>query len=317
MSTTNNSTMLEVHKLNKRFGDVHAVNDLSFQIKKGEVFGFLGPNGAGKTTTMRIITCFIPATSGTVKVNGLDILEHSLEIRKKIGYLPENAPLYNDMMVNEYLSFVGELRGLKGSALSSAKNTMYQVCGLTNMTKRQIGKLSKGYRQRVCLAQAMIHDPDLLILDEPMAGLDPNQIIEIRELIKKIGKEKTVIYCSHILSEVSATCSTILIINDGISVATGTADELTSKSGQGILYNLRIKGDKEAVETKLAELPVVTNARITVSTDDWHQVAVTGEGKVDIGEDLFKCVVNNGWSLAELKREETTLEDVFTQLTRG
>lgn len=317
MSNTTNSIMLEVQKLNKRFGDVHAVKDLSFQIKKGEVFGFLGPNAAGKTTTMRIITCFIPATSGSVKIDGIDITEHSIEIRKKLGYLTENNPLYNDMHVDEYLSFVGKLRGLKGKRLTSAIDNMYQISGLGTVTKRQIGKLSKGFRQRVGLAQAMIHNPDLLILDEPMSGLDPNQIIEIRELIKNIGKEKTVIYCSHILSEVSATCSQILIINNGISVATGTPDELTSKTGQGNQYIMKIRGDKETIESGLKELPVVSKIKTDSYLDEWLQVKVTAEGNIEIGEDLFKCVVNNGWSLAELKREETSLEDVFTQLTRG
>ena len=309
--------MVEVQKLNKRFGHVQAVKDLAFQIRKGEVFGFLGPNGAGKTTTMRIITCFIPATSGTVIIDGRNTQEHSLEIRKQIGYLPENAPLYNDMIVNEYLTFVGKLRGLTGKSLTSAIDRMYQVCGLTTMTKREIGKLSKGFRQRVGLAQAMIHNPDLLIFDEPMAGLDPNQIVEIRELIKKIGKEKTVVYCSHILSEVSATCTRILIINEGTAVATGTADELTSKSGKGNQYRLKIKGDKETIRNRFAEMPVVSNAVIESSSDEWAKVLINAEGKVDIGEDLFKCVVDNGWSLAELKQEATSLEEIFTQLTRG
>lgn len=317
MSTTNNSIMIDVQKLNKRFGDVQAVKDLSFQIRKGEVFGFLGPNGAGKTTTMRIITCFIPATSGTVVINGADTREQSYEIRKKLGYLPESAPLYNDMIVHEYLSFVGKLHDLKGKALSSAIDRMYQVCGLTTMTKRQIGKLSKGFRQRVGLAQAMIHNPDLLIFDEPMAGLDPNQIIEIRELIKKIGKEKTVIYCSHILSEVSATCSTILIINEGTAVATGTADELTSKSGKGNQYRLKVKGDKDTIRERFAQLHAVSNAVIESSTNGWAKVLINAEGKADIAENLFKCVVDNGWSLAELKQETTSLEEIFTQLTRG
>ena len=317
MSTTNNSIMVEVQKLNKRFGNVHAVKDLTFQIRNGEVFGFLGPNGAGKTTTMRIITCFIPATSGTVVINGQDTREQSFDIRKKLGYLPENAPLYNDMIVNEYLTFVGKLHGLTGKSLSSAVDRMYQVCGLTTMTKREIGKLSKGFRQRVGLAQAMIHDPELLILDEPMSGLDPNQIVEIRELIKKIGKEKTVVYCSHILSEVSATCTRILIINEGTAVATGTADELTSKSGRGNQYRLKIKGDKETIRNRFAEMPVVSNAVIESSSDEWSKILINADGKVDIGEDLFKCVVDNGWSLAELKQEATSLEEIFTQLTRG
>ncbi len=316
MSTTN-SVILDVQKLNKRFGEVFAVKDLSFQVRKGEVFGFLGPNGAGKTTTMRIVTCFIPATSGSIRVDGQDIHEYSLQIRKKIGYLPENTPLYNDMQVNEYLAFVGKLRGLQNSKLSSAMDAMYQTCGLTTVVKRQIGKLSKGFRQRVGLAQALIHNPDLLILDEPTSGLDPNQIVEIRELIKNLGKEKTVVYCSHILPEVSATCSRILIINEGSSVATGTSDELTALSGKGNIYRLRLKADRESAESKLSTLPVVSKVKVESSSDGWLQILVSAEGTIDVGEDLFKCVVQNGWSLAELRRETTSLEETFAQLTRG
>jgi ABC-2 type transport system ATP-binding protein len=221
------------------------------------------------------------------------------------------------MLVNEYLAFVGKLRGLQDKKLLSAMDAVYQTCGLTTVVKRQIGKLSKGFRQRVGLAQAMIHNPDLLILDEPTAGLDPNQIVEIRELIKKLGKEKTVVYCSHILPEVSATCSKILIINEGSAVATGTAEELTSQSGKGNIYRLRIKADRESAETKLSTLPVVSKVKVESSSDGWLQVLVTAEGKIDVGEDLFKCVVQNGWSLAELRRETTSLEETFAQLTRG
>jgi ABC-2 type transport system ATP-binding protein len=206
---------------------------------------------------------------------------------------------------------------MKNGALSAAMDSMSQVCGLTKVRKRLIGHLSKGYRQRVGLAQAMIHNPDLLILDEPMSGLDPNQIIEIRELIKKIGKEKTVIYCSHILSEVAATCSRILIISDGSVVATGTPDELTSQGGNRNKYIMKIKGDKQAIESALRSLPVVSNAVTSALNDQWYKVTVSAEGTVDLGEDLFKCVVSNGLSLAELKRESTSLEDVFTKLTRG
>ncbi|MBD3391628.1 MAG: ATP-binding cassette domain-containing protein [Chitinivibrionales bacterium] len=308
--------MMDVRQLNKRFGDVHAVRDLTFQVKKGEVFGFLGPNGAGKTTTMRIVTCYIPASSGTISVGGHDTVEHSLDVRKKIGYLPENNPLYNDMMVTEYLKFAGELRGMQGDKLSSRIDEMVQVCGLAKMTGREIGKLSKGYRQRVGLAQAMLHDPDLLILDEPTSGLDPNQIIEIRELIKKIGREKTVIYCSHILSEVSATCTRILIINNGSPVATGTAEELTSQMGSGNQYVLRVRGSGPDIEAKLQGVAGVSS--VSASQDnEWASVRVACEGNEDIGESLFRCVVDNRWSLAELKRERASLEEVFTQLTRG
>ncbi|MBD3314808.1 MAG: ATP-binding cassette domain-containing protein [Chitinivibrionales bacterium] len=309
--------MLDVRDLTKRFGGFTAVKDLTFQVKRGEVFGFLGPNGAGKTTTMRIVTCFIPATEGKIEVAGIDTTADDLEIRKKLGYLPENNPLYNDMLVLEYLKFVGELRGLGGSRLNSRIDEMFQVCGLTKMAYRQIGKLSKGYRQRVGLAQAMIHDPELLILDEPMSGLDPNQIVEIRSLIKKLGREKTVIYCSHILSEVSATCSRILIINDGRPVATGTAEELTSRSTSGNRYFMRLRGDKTAIEGKLPSVAGVSTATVEADAGDYVEARVVSEHNDDIGEALFQCAVNNGWSLAELRRETASLEDVFTQLTRG
>ncbi len=318
MDSQSNSVMLQVQNLNKRFGEVHAVRDLNFDVRKGEILGFLGPNGAGKTTTMRIITCFISLTSGAVKVDGTDIQSNDLLVRKRIGYLPESAPLYNDMLVGEYLKFVGEIRGLTGSQLDSRIDDMFQVCGLGHMARRPIGKLSKGYRQRVGLAQAMLHNPDLLILDEPTSGLDPNQIVEIRQLIKRIGQEKTVIYCSHILSEVSATCSRILIINNGSIVAKGTPDELTAQSGSGNRYAMRLRGaEQDVIESKLREVPGVSGTRLGVAPGDWVSLSVFSDGSQDIGEQLFKSVVDNGWSLAELKRETASLEDVFTQLTRG
>jgi ABC-2 type transport system ATP-binding protein len=316
MSPTNNTVMLEVKDLNKKFGEVHAVKNLSFEVKKGEILGFLGPNGAGKTTTMRIITCYIPASSGTIKVNGMDTVENDLEVRKKIGYLPESTPLYNDMLVKDYLQFVGEIRGMRGRSLSSRIDEMFHVCGLTKMATRPIGNLSKGYRQRVGLAQAMLNDPQLLILDEPTSGLDPNQIIEIRQLIKNMGKEKTVIYCSHILSEVSATCNHIIIINQGSIVASGTADELTAKMNKENRYVLRLKADKAAVESKLKALEGVARVQVTQS-GEWIDAVVVAKDNQDIGEKIYKCVFENGWSLAELKRESASLEDVFTQLTRG
>jgi ABC-2 type transport system ATP-binding protein len=317
MSSTNPQNILEVHNLNKRFGPVHAVKGLNFEVAKGEVFGFLGPNGAGKSTTMRIITCFIPASSGTVKVAGMDTVSEALEIRRKIGYLAETNPLYNDMMVQEYLAFVGQIRGIKGPALSSRLDEMYHVCGLSKMVKRQIGKLSKGFRQRVGLAQAMLHNPDLLILDEPMSGLDPNQIIEIRQLIKKIGGEKTVIYCSHILSEVAATCKRILIINNGSIVATGAPDELINRMGKGSHYHLKLKAERAAIESKLSTVPAVSAVSVNPGSGEWLDVKVVTESKDDIGEALFQAAVSNGWRLSELKRETMSLEEVFTQLTRG
>jgi ABC-2 type transport system ATP-binding protein len=309
--------MLEVKNLNKKFGEVHAVKDLSFQLHRGEVLGFLGPNGAGKTTTMRIITCFIPLTSGSVKVNGLDILEHDFEVRTKIGYLPETTPLYNDMLVTEYLRFVGEIRGMQEPRLKSRIDEMVQVCGLSKMTTRQIGTLSKGFRQRAGLAQAMLHDPDLLLLDEPTSGLDPNQIIEIRQLIKRIGEQKTVIYCSHILPEVQATCSRILIVNEGKIVASGTPEELTARSTSGNRYLIKVKADKSSLESRLSAVDGVSSASIHDLSGGWFQASVFTSSQDDIGDRLFRCAVDNGWTLSELRHETASLEDVFTQLTRG
>lgn len=317
MSSTSSTFMLEVQNLNKKFGDVHAVKDLNLQIRKGEIFGFLGPNGAGKTTTMKMVTCLIPPTSGSIKVDGRDTINDSLNVRRKIGYLPENNPLYNDMTVEEYLRFVAEIRGIKGQKQTQRLQELYGICNLTKMTGRQVGNLSKGYRQRVGLAQAMMHDPDLLILDEPMSGLDPNQIIEIRNLIKKMGQKKTVIYCSHILSEVSATCDRILIINEGVIVASGTPEELTSKSNKGNRYIARIKADRTAVEEKMREISGVASATITGVDGEWVATEIVVNNKEDIGEQIFRNVVENGWSLSELRHEAASLEEVFTQLTRG
>jgi len=316
MNPTTNSFILEVKNLNKKFGDVHAVRNLNFQMRKGEILGFLGPNGAGKTTTMRIITCYIPATSGSIRVDGFDTVNDSLRVREKIGYLAETNPLYGDMSVREYLQFVGEIRGLKAPKLESRIDEMFAVCGLTKMGNRQIGELSKGFRQRVGLAQAMMHNPDLLLLDEPTSGLDPNQIIEIRQLIKKIGSEKTIIYCSHILSEVSATCSRIIIINEGLIVASGTANELTSRSSRGNRYIVRLKADPASVQGKLAAVPGVSSVTLQPA-GNWLTAEVLSGAQEDIGEAIFRCAVQSGWSMAELKHETASLEEVFTQLTRG
>jgi ABC-2 type transport system ATP-binding protein len=280
------------------------------------VFGFLGPNGAGKTTTMRIVTCFMPASEGTIKVAGMDTRDNDLEVRRRIGYLPEANPLYHDMMVEEYLQFTGQVRGLTGDVLRRRVDEMCEVCSITHMRRRLIGKLSKGYRQRVGLAQALMHDPDLLILDEPMSGLDPNQIIEIRQLIKNIGSQKTVIYCSHILSEVAATCNRIMIINNGSIVAAGTPDELTAGAGKGVRYRASVKGDKDAAVRAFSGIDGVSQARARASSGEWHEIEVAGQGEA-LGQQIFDCVVTNKWSLSELKRESASLEDVFIQLTKG
>ena len=207
--------MIEVRNLTKRYGSTVAVNNVSFDAEAGEVLGFLGPNGAGKTTTMRVLTCFLPADDGTASIDGYDIFENSIEVRQRIGYLPESAPLYGDMGVIDYLKFIAEIRNIPKSERNDRIKSVVEICGLGPMIQKDVGELSKGYRQRLGLAQSLVHDPPILILDEPTSGLDPSQIIEIRNLIKEIGKEKTIIFSTHILSEVSATCSRVLIISDG------------------------------------------------------------------------------------------------------
>ena len=308
--------MIRIKNLTKRFGELKAVDDVTFDIHTGQILGFLGPNGAGKTTTVRIITCYLAPTSGKVEVDGLDVSEHSLEIRKKIGYLPENAPLYSEMNVLDYLRFIMGVRGVAKERWSERTKEITDVCGLGPVIHRNIGELSKGFRQRVGLAQAMVHNPDILILDEPTSGLDPNQIAEIRSLIKELGKEKTVILCTHILPEVEATCSRVLIINEGRMVADGSPTELQSSfQGKEQIY-LELKTPSQDVQGKLASLENVENVeRISTEGDDLKKFTVECTKGVDLRENLFRLTVENDWILLEMRQEQASLEDVFRQLT--
>jgi len=309
--------MLEVSNLYKNYGNVAAVKDLSFSVSKGEVFGFLGPNGAGKTTTMKIITGFLPMSQGRVKVAGMDIMEQDLKSRKKIGYLPETTPLYTDMFVEEYLTFIAKLRGLRGENLKKRIKKMLEVCGLEEMRKRPVGYLSKGYRQRTGLAQAMIHEPELLILDEPMSGLDPNQIVEIRQLIKEIGKEKAVVYCSHILSEVAATCNRVLIINDGETAAVGSPDEVAAKTQERISYEVTLKTTDKNIEEKFKQIQQIQEVTILAQSDgEKTELKIETNSSQEIGEDIFDVAVKNNWKITMLTHKKVTLEDVFSKLTK-
>ncbi|NNF03992.1 MAG: ATP-binding cassette domain-containing protein [Rhodothermales bacterium] len=306
--------MIEVNALVKRYGDERAVDDISFEVPAGQILGFLGPNGAGKTTTMKVITCYLPPSEGTVRVDGLDVRTDSLEIRNRIGYLPEHTPLYHEMVVVDYLKFVADMRGLSETDARRRIARMAEVCGIRNVLSKRIEALSKGYRQRVGLAQALIHDPPILILDEPTTGLDPNQIVEIRELIKDIGREKTVLLSTHILPEVQASCDRVLIIHRGKLVADGTPDDLQA-------------GHTGAQRVRFAAQTSVDDVRSALS--EWHDISLVaanqtnGEAVVtlatertdDLRPELFRLAVDRGWVMTELVREQANLEDVFRSLT--
>ena len=307
--------MIRVRNLTKRYGPTVAVNNVSFDAEAGEVLGFLGPNGAGKTTTMRVLTCFLPADDGTASIDGYDIFENSIEVRQRIGYLPESAPLYGDMGVIEYLKFIAQIRNIPKSERGDRIKSVVDICGLGPMIQKDVGELSKGYRQRLGLAQSLIHDPPILILDEPTSGLDPSQIIEIRNLIKEIGKEKTIIFSTHILSEVSATCSRVLIISDGRIVANGTPDELAEQAKGDEVVDISIRAPQEVLESKLEALDFVTGFK-RVSTDDGvSRYKISSQQGDSTAEKLFRFVVENNWSLTELRQETVSLEDVFLTLT--
>ncbi|PIR13623.1 ABC transporter [Candidatus Falkowbacteria bacterium CG11_big_fil_rev_8_21_14_0_20_39_10] len=309
--------MIEIKNLTKKFASETILDNLTFSVKKGEVLGFLGPNGAGKTTTMKIISGFWLATSGQVEIDGLDVGKDSLKIRKKIGYLPETVPLYDDMLVYEYLRFVGQVRGLSDSELKKRIKEVIEICGLKKIIKKSVDELSKGYRQRVGLAQAIIHDPEVLILDEPTTGLDPNQIAEIRDLIKKIGQEKTVIFSTHILSEASATCDRVIIINNGKIVGQGSPKDLAEKSGAKEVIYVKIKGPKSEVLEKLKAMENVNRAEVKdKESDEVYGYEIQAKEGIDLREYLSMTVMGAGWSILEFNKKIVSLEDVFRELTK-
>ena len=313
--TLNNFSMdIKIKNLTKKYGAQRAVDNISFDVKTGEVLGFLGPNGAGKTTTMKAITTFLIPTSGEITVGNFSIDKQPDEIRKHIGYLPENNPLYQDMPVIDYLKFVGELQGIPKSEIKDKILEMVNLCGLEGEKHKKIGELSKGYQQRVGLAQALIHDPEVLILDEPTSGLDPNQIIEIRKLIKKIGKKKTVILSSHILAEVEATCDRILIINKGKIVANGTSEELKKHASGSEIIKTTIEGaDVNEIFTALQSIDTANIVDIIDKTSNTFEVQSKKEKSSK--RQIFKLCVDKGWVLTELTPLETKLEDIFRELT--
>lgn len=310
--------MIEVKELTKSYGPTLAVNRVSFDANAGEVVGFIGPNGAGKTTTMRILTCYLTADSGSATVAGYDVLESAIDVRKNVGYLPESAPLYIDMGVVEYLKFMADIRDIPKSQRKDRLKTVVEICGLEGVIQKDIGELSKGYRQRVGLAQSLIHDPPILILDEPTSGLDPSQTIEIRNLIKDIGREKLVLFSTHILPEVAATCDRILIISRGQLVANGTLDDLIGQVRSVNRLYVAIRGTEETITPQLNQLEGITGFT-HVGTDNGvvsYDITLEEDGD-DVTELLFQAAVQNGWSLAELRQESIDLEDVFLHFTSG
>jgi len=307
--------MIEVAGLTKRYGPTLAVSDVNFEARKGEVLGFLGPNGAGKTTTMRVITGYLPASEGTVRVAGYDVAEAPIEAKRAIGYLPEAPPVYPDMTVSEYLAFVARIKGVARKDIKARVLETSEKCAVTDVTHRQIGKLSKGYRQRVGLAQALIHNPEVLILDEPTAGLDPKQIIETRELIRGLAGQHTVVLSTHILPEVSKTCERVVVINQGKIVAQGAPDELTHRLQGFETVLVTVEGPAAEVLDKLHRVEGVH----LVEPRDANQSRTTFEVQAarerDIRAELARAVVESHWNLLELKTSGMSLEDIFLKLT--
>jgi len=306
--------VIEVQHLTKRYGRVTAVDDVSFKVERGEILGFLGPNGAGKTTTMRVLTGYMPATSGRALVAGFDVFDQPLEAKRRTGYLPETPPLYPEMTVREYLTFVSQIKGVPSGERKARVDTAMERTRVTDMAERHCSKLSKGYRQRVGLAQALLHNPDVLILDEPTAGLDPKQIIETRELIKALAGDHTIILSTHILPEVSQTCQRVVIINRGKVVAVDTPANLTRRRGAETLF-VQVDGAGAAVQPALEQVPGVTRVVLSEQYDTVAGYEVESEAGRDVRPDLARSVVGAGWGLLELRPVRVSLEAVFLQLT--
>jgi gliding motility-associated transport system ATP-binding protein len=311
--------MITVKELTKRYARNTAVDNISFEVRKGQIVGFLGPNGAGKTTTMRVLTCFLPPTSGSASVAGFDVLEQPLEVKRRIGYLPESPPLYPEMATTEYLTFVGQLKGLSGADLRKRVDAVCDRVAIADVKTKLLGRLSKGYRQRVGLAQAIIHNPEVLILDEPTAGLDPKQINETRELIKKLGGDHTIVLSTHILSEVEQTCEQVIIINKGKLVATDSVHNLQNRARGAESVLVEVAGrngalDSATVQERLAQISGVSGVLLKEKRDTCAIFEVeTRKGGLVRG-DLARAVVQSGWDLNELRPAARSLEEVFLQL---
>jgi ABC-2 type transport system ATP-binding protein len=313
--------MITVKNLTKKYARNTAVDHISFTVEKGQIVGFLGPNGAGKTTTMRMLTCFMPPTDGSATVAGFDVLEQPMEVKRRVGYLPETPPLYPEMSAAEYLEFVGKLKGLSGTALRQRIDFVLGRCNIDDVKNKLLGKLSKGYRQRVGLAQAIIHNPDVLVLDEPTAGLDPKQINETRDLIKSLAGDHTIILSTHILPEVEQTCEQVIIINRGKLVTTDSVQHLQNRARgvEAVFVEVTARGaalDAEAVQRRLAQVPGVGQVIPKDRRGNHAVFEVENRGERSIRGDLSRAVVEAGWDLTELRSAALSLEEVFLELTR-
>jgi len=312
--------MITVKGLTKRYARTVAVDNISFEVQKGQIVGFLGPNGAGKTTTMRILTCFLPPSAGTANVAGFDVLEQPMEVKKRIGYLPETPPLYPEMEVREYLTFVGKLKGMSGASLALRVDEVAERCAIADVKNKLLGKLSKGYRQRVGLAQAIIHNPDVLILDEPTAGLDPKQINDTRELIRSLKGDHTIILSTHILPEVEQTCQQVIIINKGKLVATDSVENLQhrARGAESVLLEVEGRGvplDSQTIQHRLETVSGVSRVLLKETRSNRSVFEVESLKDRSIRGDLARAVVESGWNLNELRSAAMSLEDIFLQLT--
>ena len=309
--------MVVVEKVTKRYGTFKAVSDVSFSVPAGQIVGFLGPNGAGKTTTMKIITGFMPPTDGTVRIDGFDVFDDSMELKQRIGYLPEHPPLYMDMIVSDFLQFAAELRNVPSGQIKSAVDKAIELAGLEQVADRIVGNCSKGYRQRVGIAQALVHSPKVLILDEPTVGLDPVQIVEIRELIKSLAGERTVILSTHILPEVSATCERIIMITAGKIVGDGTEEDLWKKIAGAERFHLAAKGRAEEVSNTLLQLESVASLEDGAMEGDICHIEIVAKEGVDPREEISIALAKKELPVYELKPPGLTLEEVFVRLTTG
>ncbi|MFQ5581256.1 MAG: ATP-binding cassette domain-containing protein [Mariprofundaceae bacterium] len=306
--------MIYAEQLSRFYGDCEAVRDLSFHVHKGEVMGLLGPNGAGKSTTMKILTCFLPPSSGQASVDGSP-LEDTMTIRRKIGYLPENAPSYTDLDVHTHLTFVGRMHGIPDATLNDRIAEMSRVCGLASVMYRRIDELSKGYRQRTGLVASMLHDPPCLILDEPTTGLDPNQIVEIRHLIRRLGEKKTVLLSSHVLPEVEAACDRMMIIDNGQLQVIGTSEELARQAQGGAVLHVAMKGNAEAALDAVTKAMGEVEAVLRVEDGVSRLTLTHPDHDANLAEAMFHAVVSSGGVILEMRPEKATLEDIFRQLT--